>query len=41
MTPPVSIEPTIDRDYAAWLPLWLGYQRFYGVEIAEEVSRIT
>ena len=29
------------RDYAAWLPLWRGYQSFYKVEIAEAVTQTT
>lgn len=28
-------------DHAAWLPLWQGYQRFYNVDIAPEVSALT
>jgi ribosomal protein S18 acetylase RimI-like enzyme len=28
-------------DYPAWYPLWRGYQAFYKVDIAEDVSRVT
>ena len=28
-------------EYATWLPLWRGYQAFYKVDIAEEVSHLT
>ena len=28
-------------DYQAWYPLWRGYQAFYKVDIAEDVSRLT
>ncbi len=28
-------------EYATWLPLWRGYQAFYTVDIADEVSRLT
>jgi len=28
-------------EYATWYPLWRGYQAFYKVDIAEDVSRLT
>ena len=28
-------------EHANWYPLWRGYQAFYKVDIAEEVSRVT
>ena len=30
-----------DDEYAVWMPLWRGYQAFYAVDIAEDVSRLT
>ena len=38
---PVSIKPLSPGDHAAWLPLWRGYQSFYKVDIAAEVSAVT
>lgn len=29
------------RDHAQWLPLWLGYQAFYKVDLGDEVTRTT
>lgn len=37
----LQIRPITAADYAAWLPLWQGYQRFYKAEIAAEVSAVT
>jgi GNAT superfamily N-acetyltransferase len=37
----VSIKPLSPGDHAAWLPLWRGYQSFYKVDIAAEVSAVT
>lgn len=37
----IEIRPIAARDYAAWLPLWRGYQAFYRVDIAEAVSAVT
>ncbi len=36
-----KIRPLAESDRDAWYPLWLGYQRFYRVDIAPEVSRVT
>ena len=30
MTPPVVIRPIQENDFAAWEPLWEGYNAFYG-----------
>ncbi|HYL01402.1 MAG TPA: GNAT family N-acetyltransferase [Steroidobacteraceae bacterium] len=38
---PVSIKPLSPGDHAAWLPLWRGYQSFYKVDIAAEISAVT
>lgn len=38
---PVLVRPVEAADYAAWLPLWRGYQEFYEVDIPEETSRVT
>ncbi|GAB3625869.1 GNAT family N-acetyltransferase [Pandoraea terrae] len=35
------IRPLRAEDYAAWLPLWRGYQAFYEVEIPAAVSELT
>ena len=34
----VSIRPLAAADRAQWEPLWLGYQRFYMVEIPQSVT---
>lgn len=33
----VGIKNIESNDFDIWLPLWKGYQRFYGVDIAESV----
>ncbi len=35
------IRPAREADFAQWLPLWQGYQEFYRVRIAEDVTRTT
>jgi GNAT superfamily N-acetyltransferase len=30
MTEPVHVRPVVQADFAAWLPLWDGYNAFYG-----------
>ena len=35
------IRPVAANDYAAWLPLWQGYQLFYEVHIPETVTATT
>jgi GNAT superfamily N-acetyltransferase len=37
----VTVLPLEAQDYAAWLPLWRGYQAFYNVDIAPEVTAVT
>lgn len=37
----IEIRPLGPSDRAAWVPLWRGYQAFYGVEIADAVSAVT
>lgn len=37
----VTIEPAVDGDYMAWLPLWENYQTFYRVDIEDNVTRLT
>lgn len=36
-----EIRPISEADFDAWIPLWKGYQAFYNVEIAEDVTRTT
>ena len=37
----IVIRPIRREDHDAWMPLWRGYQAFYKVDIAEEVSATT
>ncbi len=37
----LQIRPITAADHAVWLPLWLGYQRFYQAEIPAETSALT
>ena len=41
----INIRPIEQQDYAAWLPLWEGYNAFYGrageTALAEEITRTT
>jgi len=37
----VEIKAVEDGDFDSWLPLWKSYQRFYGVDIPEDVARLT
>jgi len=37
----VNIRTAEDQDFEQWLPLWKGYQVFYKVDIAQEVTRQT
>jgi GNAT superfamily N-acetyltransferase len=39
--PTICVRAARDDEFAAWMPLWRGYQAFYKVDIADEVSRIT
>ncbi|WP_411880722.1 N-acetyltransferase family protein [Polaromonas sp. YR568] len=29
-TPPITVRPVMPSDFKAWLPLWAGYNAFYG-----------
>jgi ribosomal protein S18 acetylase RimI-like enzyme len=35
----VVIRAVTDRDFDQWLPLWKGYQRFYEIDIPDQVTR--
>lgn len=37
----LSIRTLVPADHDAWLPLWQGYQKFYKVEIAPQVTAET
>jgi GNAT superfamily N-acetyltransferase len=37
----LEIRPLVESDHDDWLRLWRGYQNFYQVGIAPEVSRVT
>jgi GNAT superfamily N-acetyltransferase len=37
----IDILPLRPGDHAGWLPLWRGYQSFYGVDIPPDVSATT
>lgn len=39
--PTIRVRAARADEFAAWMPLWRGYQAFYKVDIADEVSRIT
>ncbi|WP_374312609.1 GNAT family N-acetyltransferase [Dongia sp.] len=39
--PDIAIRPLRREDHAAWMPLWRGYQEFYKVDIAPEVTAVT
>lgn len=41
MPDPLPVRPLAPADHAAWLALWRGYQAFYRVQIADEVSEVT
>lgn len=36
----ITIEAATADDFEQWLPLWKNYQLFYGVDIAEKVTRL-
>jgi GNAT superfamily N-acetyltransferase len=36
-----TIRPVREGDYAQWLPLWRGYQEFYRVSLADDVTTAT
>jgi GNAT superfamily N-acetyltransferase len=37
----LHVRPVTPDDFAAWLPLWQGYQRFYQTTIPDDVTRTT
>lgn len=37
----IHVKPVEASDFAIWLPLWKGYQRFYEVDFEEAVTRKT
>jgi GNAT superfamily N-acetyltransferase len=37
----ITVRPLAAEDHAAWFPLWLGYQSFYKVDIAPDVTATT
>lgn len=37
----IVLRPLTREDHDAWLPLWRGYQEFYKVNIADDVSATT
>ena len=39
--PTTRVRGAREDEYAVWMPLWRGYQAFYKVDIADEVSRTT
>jgi len=39
--PDIAIRPLRREDHAAGMPLWRGYQEFYKVDIAPEVTAVT
>ncbi|MEP9324442.1 GNAT family N-acetyltransferase [Paraburkholderia phymatum] len=45
MTQAVKIRPAVPADYEAWLPLWDGYNRFYGrfddTALPREITQLT
>ncbi|MEX3932399.1 N-acetyltransferase family protein [Paraburkholderia phymatum] len=45
MTQAVKIRPVVPADYEAWLPLWDGYNRFYGrfdeTALPLDITRLT
>ena len=37
----VAVRMATEADFEAWMPLWLGYQRFYKTDIPEGTTRTT
>jgi GNAT superfamily N-acetyltransferase len=37
----IAVLPLEPQDYAAWLPLWRGYQAFYQVDLLPDVTAAT
>lgn len=36
-----TLRPLVEADRSAWLPLWMGYQAFYKITLAPEVTDLT
>lgn len=36
-----TLRPLVEADRSAWLPLWAGYQAFYKITLAPEVTDLT
>jgi GNAT superfamily N-acetyltransferase len=36
----ISVTPVNDSDRAGWLPLWKGYQAFYGIDVADSSTEL-
>ena len=45
MTDPISVRPVVTADFEQWLPLWRGYNTFYGrhgaTALPDRVTRVT
>jgi GNAT superfamily N-acetyltransferase len=45
MKHPITVRPVSPQDFAAWKPLWDGYNAFYGrsgpTSLADDISRMT
>lgn len=41
MSDAVTVRAVAAADFVQWLPLWVGYHRFYGRAIADDVTRTT
>lgn len=45
MTEALTVRPVVPQDFEAWLPLWDGYNRFYGrhgkTALSSEITRAT
>lgn len=43
--PPITVRPVMPSDYKAWLPLWAGYNTFYGrsgpTALADTITAMT
>lgn len=39
--PEIIVTPVKQEDYAQWLPYWKGYQEFYKVQLADDVTATT
>ena len=42
---PITVRPVMQSDFAAWLPLWAGYNTFYGrsgpTALADDITAMT